>query len=490
MRQHFVRLGKQTLVYGLGAVAQQILGIITLPIYARVFDPSAYGVVEIITVGLGVLAIMVDLGLTSAAQRSYFDYADDDVEQRRTVLSTWMVPSLTIASVIGVIVAVASQPLAVWLFGSERYATAVLLAGLSIPASTLATLVREVMRLRFQPWYYLGSALITGGIGAILSVVFVLALNMGVSGVVAGALAGNVLAAVYGLVISRPHIGRRVSRHELRVMVAFGLPLIPSAMAMWMLQFVDRILLSKLGNLNEVGQYAVANRLSQALLLVVSAFGVAYSPFMLSLHAEDAETERRVRGHLLTYVTAALVVAAVVLSVFAREIIAVIAPSFDQSYQAVALVCTGTACLGFCQVAMAGITLTRRTQLFAMYSTIAAVVNLGLNFVLIPAWGQVGAAAATAAGYLLLAVLYYRGAQRVSPTPYEPVKLVSVSMLGAALMPIGLIGPNVLWLDIVAKVGAMALMAAGLWVLGIIRPRDLSELRGYVTRRRVPSVTT
>ncbi len=55
-----------------------------------------------------------------------------------------------------------------------------------------------------------------------------------------------------------------------------------------------------------------------------------------------------------------------------------------------------------------------------MYAMIAAVVNLGLNFLLIPAWGQVGAAVATAVGYILLALLYHRGAQRV-PRPH-PVR--------------------------------------------------------------------
>ncbi len=136
------------------------------------------------------------------------------------------------------------------------------------------------------------------------------------------------------------------------------------------------------------------------LLLLVSAFGIAYSPFMLSLHAEDPEAERLVRARLLTYLTAGLIVLAVVFSLFAREIIAVIAPSYHRSYQAVALVCAGTVALGFCQIPMADITISRRTKLFAYYSMIAAVVNLGLNFALIPPWGQVGAAAATAVGYL------------------------------------------------------------------------------------------
>src|SRR5690242_4601159 len=102
MMDHYVRLAKQTLVYGIGAVAAQLIGVITLPIYARVFDPSEYGVVEVITVGLAVLGIVVDLGLVSAAQRSYFDYDDSRPEQRRVVLSSSIGPSMAIALFLGI----------------------------------------------------------------------------------------------------------------------------------------------------------------------------------------------------------------------------------------------------------------------------------------------------------------------------------------------------------------------------------------------------
>jgi O-antigen/teichoic acid export membrane protein len=484
VRHHFVRLGKQTLIYGLGAVAQQILGVITLPIYARVFAPSEYGVIEVLTVGLAVLAIVVDFGLNSAAQRSYFDYTDDDFEKRRVVLSTSIGSSMSIALPLAVGVAAASQPIAVWLFGSDRYATTVVLAAACVPAGTLATLLQEVTRLRFQPWRYLTVSLISGGIGTALALTFVLAFGWGVNGVFAGMLTGSLAAAGYGLAVAHPYIGRRISRPELRVMVAFGLPLIPVAGAMWMLQFVDRILLTKLGSLDDVGQYAVANRLSFSMLLLVSAFSIAYAPFMLSLHAEDAEAERVVRARLLTYLTAGLVVLAVVFSLFAREIIAIIAPGYHRSYQAVALVCAGTAALGFCQIPMAGISISRRTKLFAYYSTIAAVVNLGLNFLLIPAWGQIGAAAATAIGYLLLALLYYRGAQRVEPTPYATGKLIATAGLGAVLMPIGLIPDRVLWLALLVKLGALVVLVIGLRVIGVVGPEELGEVRALIARGR------
>ncbi|HLH65325.1 MAG TPA: oligosaccharide flippase family protein [Solirubrobacteraceae bacterium] len=484
MREHFLRLARQTAVYGIGAVAQQMLGVVTLPVYARVFDPAQYGVVEVITVGLSVLAIFVDLGLGSASQRSYYDYSEEQADERRLVLSSSIGPSMAIALAIAAALAVANTQVSELVFSSSRYGSTVILAGLSVPALTLATLLREVMRLRFQPWRYLTAALIAGGVGSLLSVGLVLGTGIGINGVFLGALVGNVLAAGYALWIVHPHIGRRISRRELRVMLAYGLPLIPSAIAMWALQFVDRILLTKLASLSEVGEYAIANRLSLALMMLVSAFGVAYSPFMLSLHRDDPAAELQVRARLLTYLTAALVALSVVLSVFAREIVSVLAPGFHTAYESVALVCAGTVALGFSQVAMAGIALTRRTRLFAIYASVAAVVNLGLNFALIPIWGQVGAAAATAIGYVLLAVLYYRGAQRVYPTPYSPRRLIAVSALGAALMPVGLLGDRPLALDLAAKVGALVVLAAGLRLSGAIGRAELAQMREITGRAR------
>ena len=484
MRGHLLRLGKQTVVYGIGAVAAQLLGVITLPVYARIFDPTQYGVLEVITVGLAVVSIVVDLGFVSAAQRSYFDYADDQPEQRRVVLSSAIIPSLVIALVLALLLALLSQPISSWLFGSDRYSGALLIAALSVPATMLATFLREVMRLRFQPWHYLGSSLIGAVAGTALAITLVLATNLGVEGVFIGGLAGSLLAVGYGMVVSLPHVGRRVSRREVGTMLAYGLPLVPTAFAMWMLQFIDRIMLSKLGSLSQVGQYAIANRVTLILLLLVSAFGIAYSPFMLSLHIEDEDGERLIRGRLLTYVTAFLVVLAVLISLFAREIIAIIAPQFETAYLSVGLVAAGMAALGVSQVGMSGITLMRRTKLFAIYATAAAVVNITLNLVLIPAWGQVGAATATAVAYILLAVLYYRGAQRVSPTPYEPRKLIALSLLGLALIPVGLIGPSTLWLDVVAKTGAVLVLLIGLRVIGVFGPDEIAELRTIARRAR------
>ena len=62
-------LGRQTLVYGLSGAAPQIVGLLTLPIIARVLTTADYGVLELAIVSVGLIGIFADLGLASASQR-------------------------------------------------------------------------------------------------------------------------------------------------------------------------------------------------------------------------------------------------------------------------------------------------------------------------------------------------------------------------------------------------------------------------------------
>ena len=50
-------LGRQSLVYGLTRVAPQIVGLVTLPIVARVLTTSDHGVLEIVLVSVALVGI-------------------------------------------------------------------------------------------------------------------------------------------------------------------------------------------------------------------------------------------------------------------------------------------------------------------------------------------------------------------------------------------------------------------------------------------------
>ena len=126
-------LGKQTLIYGLGSVAVQAVGLLTLPVFARVFSQAEYGVLELATVTLAALAILADAGLASASQRSWFDYTEEQHFERRVVMSTAIIVSLAASGTICAALVLAREPVSEWLFAGQQYTTVVVLLAAALP---------------------------------------------------------------------------------------------------------------------------------------------------------------------------------------------------------------------------------------------------------------------------------------------------------------------------------------------------------------------
>lgn len=483
MKDHLSTLGKQTLIYGISGTALQAVGLITLPIFARVFAPAEYGVLEIVTVGLAATLLVADLSLSSASQRSFFDHSDEESDERRSVLMTAIATALAMSLLLATVVYGLRDPLADWLFDGQAYTTILALAALSIPLTVLANMTREVMRLHFRTWHYAVSATVGAVVVGALGASLVLWTDAGVDGVLVGVVAGNAVAAIYGLVVVGRHAFGRLSRSKLRTMLAYGLPLVPAAAAMWGVAFLDRIMLSRLADLDDVGEYAVAARFSTVVMLGVTAFGLAFSPFLLSLWSKDPDAERRLRARVLTYLTAALAFISLLLGLFAREMILVIAPDFDQAHELVGVLCLGVTLFGVASVAIAGLTIVRRTGLVAVYSLGAVGMNALLALVLIPPLEGLGAGLAAAGGYAMLALGYYIHGQRLYPTPYSPGRTVAVLGAAAVLLPIGLLPLGLATFAV--KLAAVGTFAGALVVFRIIGRAEFAEL-ARVLRRAAP----
>jgi O-antigen/teichoic acid export membrane protein len=484
MRALFGRLGKQTIVYGVGGGALQVVGVLTLPIYARVFVPAQYGVLEIATIGFAALLVLVDSGMTAAALRSFYDYSDEQEDERRAALLTSLAVMMSLSLAVGAATSLLADPISSALFGTAKHADLVRVVGWTVPVATLAAYTRELMRLRFRAWHYVVSALL-GAVGAaVTGVLAVTVFGAGIFGVLLGLLIGNALAALYGLAVAGRDLVGRFSTRELRRMARYGGPLIPAAFAMWGLAFLDRVMLSQLGGFSQTGQYGVGSRYAMVLMFCVSTFMTAYSPFQLSLWQEDPETERQVRARLLSYVTLALVAMGLVMALFARELTAILAPRFDRAYLVVGVLSTGAALYAIASIASSCIGLTRRTSYIGAYTVVATLLNVGLNLLLIPAWGIIGAATATASAYGLLAILYYRKAQQLSHTPYLTRRALGALLVGCPLMAVGVLPIEPEGLAVAVKLVAMGIFALAVWRLRLIDEEELHALLSLARRPR------
>ena len=129
---------------------------------------------------------------------------------------------------------------------------------------------------------------------------------------------------------------------------------------------------------------------------------------------------------MLTYVLYLCCWLSLALSLLAPWLVRLLAtPRFYRAEEVVPLlVFGGTAFIAF-NVMSIGIGRAKKTQFNWVVTGAAALVNIGLNFALIPPYGMIGAAISTLVAYLVMFFGMTIRAQQVFPVPYQWRRIVA-----------------------------------------------------------------
>ena len=209
-------LARQTLAYGLSGLIVPLVGMVTLPIFARVFTPSEYGLLELGTATLTVAVAITDAGLTAAALRSFYDYTAEQEPERRSVMLTGFLATSAIALAVALLIGRFATSSPAGCSSEPDEETLLIAIACSVLALNTWRYVGEVMRVRFQAFSYLTMSALAATVTTALGVVGVLAFDWRVNGVFFAAVVGNPIAAVYGVLAVRRWLDGRFSTPELR----------------------------------------------------------------------------------------------------------------------------------------------------------------------------------------------------------------------------------------------------------------------------------
>ena len=410
------RLARHSAIYGIGGLVSRILATILLPLYTHYLPPNAYGQVEAITAATAVLAIVLQLGIASAFFRFYFD-AKEDTEKLTVVrTSFWFtMTTATVGLVLGVVFAGEISHLlglghAVWLVRA---------GAVGLWAQTNYQQLTALFRVEERSVAYAIASIANVLVTVAAMVVFVAVFHWGAIGLVVGNFTGT-LAVYLALVAYRTEqLGLEFDRALFRRMQSFGMPLVPSALALWAISFIDREFVSWYKGNTEVGIYATAIKVASVITFVMLAFRTAWPAFAYSI--EDDREARRTYSFVLTYLLTAASWAALALGALAPWLVSVLTSraGYQRADEGVALLAFGFAVYAGYTVLAIGSGRARKTQLNWVVTGVGAAVNVGLNFWLIPRYGMVGAAISTAAAYVVLFAGMTLYAQSVYRVPYQ-----------------------------------------------------------------------
>lgn len=458
-------------VYSFGNILIKGFSLISAPIFTRIFSPDDYGAWSFISAVIAFLTGILLLGGDSAYTRYFFECKSD--EERKTLSSTWFLFLAVWSHVVVLALLPFSRAITIMLLEEQVYQLAWIVALVFSPAAMLNMLLSQALRNQFKARLFTILNVATAALILILAVLLAYYLKMGIAGALLGAGLASLVMIPVRLYSIRELLVRRFSTVFLKKLLLFGLPLVPVELAYWLFSNADRIMLIKMVSLKAAGVYAIAVSMAAVLSLLHNAVGQSWQPYALKIYKENPEYSKTIFAQTLNYLMAAasfIVVAFVAVSQEALYII--VAPSYHAAFSAIPFLALGILFFMTTQVTVVGILVNNKTLYIMIICWILALVNVVLNYLLIPRWGIAGAGAATGTAYVIFAISYLVISQRLWRVSYDWCALAL--MLFTAVASTGAVvliqnGIDHLWMCLGAKLAVT--LAAGVIILLVLRGR-------------------
>jgi O-antigen/teichoic acid export membrane protein len=434
MSGYLRRLATTGAAYTAASILSKVIAVALLPLYTRYLSPEDYGAAEILFVGVVTASIVVRLGLIEAILRFYYQ-ADEDPA---AVVRSTFAGLFWLATLGALVLLPFATPIAEALLdpkpaevGQVAELTRIAIGGLWV--LTMSEFMLTLFRLEERARAYFVTTILNVLATIVLTVVLVVGFEDGARGLLIGSYATGA-AFVGGLIVLQwRRLSLRFDRALLRRLFRFGLPTMPAEVSLYLLNFVDRLIIVRSLGLAEAGLYSLAVKFAQAVNVLVRGFQLAWPPLAYSIRDDD-----EARGVYATVVTlfaagCAWIVAGMWL--FSRWIVRALAdPKFFDSYEAIGLVSTAVTLYALYLVLVVILGRTGRTEFNFPAAIGALVANVVLNLLLVPSLGIVGAGLALVASYLVVLGLMYAFTQRLFPVPYEWGRLLRVVATVAILV--------------------------------------------------------
>jgi len=488
MKKDIGRLGGESLIYGLSTVAARLLNFLLMPFYTHYLPPSGYGVVAAVFSYIAFLNILYHYGLDQSYMRHR---AEDAGRAWRSALACLLVstaaltvPFLLFPSALAGLAGIGT--------GSDNL---VLYAAAILELDSLSLLPFAELRMRHKALRFALVRTASIALNVALNVYFLAGRGMGVEGV----FLANIISSALSLLLLSDLLFSALPSFDgemTRRLLSFALPLLPAGLGAMAVQVIDRPIMLALSGEAAVGLYQAAYRLGIFMMLIVSMFDAAWRPFFLE--RADKPEAPAVFSRVLTYFSALGAWVLVAVSLLIEDLVkadlggfTLIHSDYWSALNIVPVVLAAYLLNGAYVNFLAPVIIARRTGEILKVTLAGAAVSVAGNFLLIPPFGAMGAAAAALLSYAAMAVLMLRAGRGLMAVPYEWGRLSRIAAVAVLFLAghyafgSGTHGASAF----AVKAAAALLFPAALWLGGFFLPGEKNEAAAILSRfaRRKPA---
>lgn len=440
----------------IGTLISKVLAYVYRIIIARI-DIAQYGLFSIALAVFSMLFTFSSLGLNEGVVRfvAYYKGLNDERRIKGTITSALKI-SLPISLIAGFLLFIFSDWVAITFFHNTELSILFKIVALILPIDITRNIFISSIRAFQKVEYDIYSKSITENVAKVVLTSIAVYLGFGVI----GATVSYLIAIAISCILSFYFLEKKVfsilktnivSISSKKSLLIYSLPLLFTGLTYLIIQWTDTLMLGYFRTVIEVGVYNVALPTAFLLFVVPSSMRILFIPVMSEIYAQR---KKNIFNSVYQTVTKWIIIIEsiifILLVVFSQQIIRIL---FGESYVketvtifgntlavsvlALIILASGMIIGEFTITSKDILMVFKRTKLIFFYTLIAAVLNVILNYSLIPKYGLIGAAIATAAAYTaidgLIAIQTYF-ITKVNPFRGGSIKVIITALLILLLM--------------------------------------------------------
>ena len=371
--------------FSLGILISRGISFFLIPIYINEIDVEAFGLLDLITQTNKLLILIGSLEVIQGVTRFYYDKKDNQKE----IVSSAFLFGVFSHVLISLILVYNAEDLAYFFLGDKKYFESIfILAALSFFAF-INSFSSSMLIVKREGKKFSVSSIIYALFSAFFSIYFVRIANLGLNGVLLGLLGGYLISSILNLYFVKDIITLKFSSKELIKMFSFSLPLLAASISEYFNMYADRLIISKLLPLNDLGVYALAFKLALIGMIFYGIFKTTLIPYIFENYQKKYFKDDMVKiQSQYFYFTLFIVFFS---SIFSEDVISLIS---DERYILAAnfvplFILSFSFSYGI--IFFPGFSIAKKTKWITIISICSCSLNIALNFCLIPIIGIYGA---------------------------------------------------------------------------------------------------
>lgn len=400
------KLLSNSIYYTLGKTLPMAVSFFMVPIYTKFLEPSDYGIINAMMTIRAVLTILFSFSVENSLFRLYYDYKDE--EKKRiflgTVFITILFISITLLCIIFCLYKFVEK-----IYSSTPFYPYYFLIILTTFFGIFSVVPRITFVIREKGLTYFLVGVVQLVVGVALSVLFIIVLMQKALGVLRAGIICSILFVPLYLFFQLRYSTLAFNFDMAKKALKYSLPLMPAALASWILTSSDRIFIDRYFTMSDVGIYGLGYKISYVYIAVITSVRLAYNPifFRLANSNDQIDAQKKLYKYNYYYFLFSLSFS-FLLIFFCREVIGLL---INYRYYKSWIICSMiTYAVIFTEsgsVFRMSIYQHKKTYIATVVVVTVGILNLLLNYLFVPKWSMYGAAMSTIICSMLMFFLFF-----------------------------------------------------------------------------------